>query len=95
MYLGHFFFLKNKFDVLNKFMLKYFNMKKNLETYGKYFLQILFTAIASALVATLQNYIAAHAGDHTAIINPVHTGAIGSIISGGHKTYSHIKTKLC
>lgn len=56
-------------------------MKQNLKQGGLYILQIILTALASALIALLQNWLAAH-GAHTGqTISPENTAVIGGGIS--------------
>lgn len=59
-------------------------MAENLKKAGGYILQILVTAIASAFVAILQNYIATHGIHAEPLINPTTTATIGAGLSSGH-----------
>jgi hypothetical protein len=69
-------------------------MKQKLKTGGMYILQIFLTALASALIAMLQNYLSAHAGVPGGQINPNDTGAIGGVLSSGHIAYKSFKSKF-
>src|SRR5574343_121554 len=78
-------------------------MKKNFLLIGKYLLQVILTAIASALVALLQNYLATHTGNSMPELNPEHVAKVGGILSttkiafnhykkiGGTENYAHLK----
>ena len=69
-------------------------MKEKLKTATLYAGQIILTALASAIIAMLQNYLSAHTGAPADSINPTHTAAIGGIISSGHVGYKYFKANL-
>lgn len=56
-------------------------MEINYKESLKYILQILFTALASALIAVLQSYIKIHGIEAGPIIQPEDTAVIGASVS--------------
>ena len=68
-------------------------MTQKLKTVGLYILQVILTAIASALIALLQNYLQAHGGDGSGSLSVLHTGAIGTISGSGVVAFNHLKNK--
>ena len=69
-------------------------MTQNLRTISLYIGQIILTALASALIALLQNYISAHTGTPADSISVPHTATIGGIVSSGHVAYKSFKANL-
>jgi len=70
------------------------SMTQKLKTIGLYFLQIILTAVASAIIAFLQNYIQAHGGDGSGTISAIHTATIGGVISTGQVGYKSYKSNF-
>lgn len=56
-------------------------MKEKLKKFSTKFLDIFLTALASALLALLQQYIASKSGDSTVRLDPTETGVIGGGLS--------------
>ena len=69
-------------------------MTEKIKTASLYIGQIVLTALVSAIIALLQNYLSTHTGVPQDSINPVHTGAIGGIVSSGHVGYKYFKSNL-
>lgn len=69
-------------------------MKQKLKTGALYIGQILLTAMASAIIAMLQNWLATHTGTPTHQISPENTATIGGVISTGHMSFKAIKTQF-
>ena len=67
-------------------------MVDKLKRGGIYLFQILLTALASALLAVLQDYIARHTGANQIQINPAQTGQIGAVLGSARVAYIHFKT---
>lgn len=56
-------------------------MKEKLKKFSTKFLDIFLTALASALLACLQQYIASKTGDSQIKLDPAETGIIGGSLS--------------
>jgi hypothetical protein len=66
-------------------------MKEKLLKLCGYLLQVVLTALASAGIALLQNYLTTKGVPAGAEINPTETGAIGSMIASARIAISNIK----
>lgn len=69
-------------------------MKTTLKTGALYLGQIILTAIASALIALLQNYVASHTGVPAEHISPEKTSLIGTTLGTARVSYIHIKNNF-
>lgn len=70
------------------------NMKQKFLSIAKYILQIILTALASAGIALLQQWIESHGVNIGPQINPQDTGIIGGTVSGASIAWRNLKTRF-
>lgn len=68
-------------------------MKAKALKIGAYLMQVILTALVSAIIALLQNYLASKGVNAGGTISPAETGAIGSILSSASIALK--KTRIC